>query len=119
MNSDHSCDLYLMEGIKLLMLLNVLDLKQKQDRGEDVLIFVWLLFARDTSETPVQFVKNHLNTLGDIGGIEQVNIHFFLHRNKLVVVLSNLSISIYVRLYRSFMVTIMNLWTIIVCPSAP
>lgn len=79
LNSDHSCDLYLMEGIKLLMLLNVLDLKQKQERGDDVPIFVWLLFARDTSETPQQFVKNHLNALGDSGGIEQVEMFLLGH----------------------------------------
>lgn len=42
------------------------------DDGEDVPIFSHLLFARDTSETVADFLKNHLNAVGDSGGLEQV-----------------------------------------------
>ncbi|XP_076114101.1 uncharacterized protein LOC143082342 isoform X1 [Mytilus galloprovincialis] len=79
LNSDPTCDLYLMEGLKLLMLLNMLDLKDKQDRDEDIPIFVWLLFARDTSESPIMFVKNHLNNLGNNAGIEQIEMYLLGH----------------------------------------
>ncbi|XP_063401172.1 serine-rich adhesin for platelets-like isoform X2 [Mytilus trossulus] len=79
LNSDPTCDLHLMEGLKLLMLLNMLDLKDKQDRDEDIPIFVWLLFARDTSESPFMFVKNHLNNLGNNAGIEQIEMFLLGH----------------------------------------
>lgn len=79
LNSEATCDLYLMEGLKLLMYLNILDLNDQRGSGEDIPIFVWLLFARDTSETPLMFVKNHLNTLGDSGGIEQIEMYLLGH----------------------------------------
>ena len=72
LNSDSRCDIELMEAIKLLMLLKVRDLHSDMSQGNDVPIFVWLMFARDTSENVELFVKNHLNPVGDSGGLEQV-----------------------------------------------
>ena len=74
-----------MEGLKLLMFLDSLDLNDSREIGEDVPIFVWLLFARDTSETPLMFLKNHLNTLGDSGGIEQVTTKLYDYSFKKMV----------------------------------
>ena len=34
--------------------------------------FVWLLFARDSSETPEKLLLNHINPIGDSGGLEMV-----------------------------------------------
>ena len=39
---------------------------------EDVPTFVWLLFARDSSETPEKLLLNHINPIGDSGGLEMV-----------------------------------------------
>ncbi len=36
-------------------------------------VFVWLMFARDTSLDPRSFFENHLNPVGDSGGLEQVS----------------------------------------------
>ena len=72
LNSDSRCDIELMEAIKLLMLLKARDLHGDMSQGNDVPIFVWLMFARDTSENVELFVKNHLNPVGDSGGLEQV-----------------------------------------------
>ena len=36
-------------------------------------LFATLLFARDTSSTPRELMVNHLNHVGDSGGLEQVS----------------------------------------------
>jgi len=64
-----------MEAIKLLMFLCSIDLHEENTTGKDVPVFVWLLFARDTSETPSQFLRHHLNPVGDSSGVEQVRVH--------------------------------------------
>ena len=71
-NSGSSAEIKLFEAIKLLMLDTAVNLHQLQSRGEEVPIFAWLLFARDTSETPESLMVNHLNPAGKSGGLEQV-----------------------------------------------
>lgn len=61
-----------MEAIKLLMFLEAHSLYEASQKGDDVPVFVWLLFARDTSENPESLLKNHINSVGDSGGLEQV-----------------------------------------------
>ena len=39
---------------------------------QTVPLFAMLLFARDTSSTPRELMANHLNHVGDSGGLEQV-----------------------------------------------
>lgn len=41
--------------------------------GEDIPVFAMLLFARDSSESPLGLLTNHLNRTGDTGGLEQVS----------------------------------------------
>ena len=41
-------------------------------RNEDAALWAQALFARDTSPNPEAFMKNHLNVVGDTGGLEQV-----------------------------------------------
>ena len=72
-NSGATFDLELMEGVKLWMLLKLIDLQKKIANGEDVPVFAHLLFARDTSLTVDTFLRNHLNVVGDTGGLEQVS----------------------------------------------
>ncbi|XP_045175267.2 uncharacterized protein LOC123536288 isoform X3 [Mercenaria mercenaria] len=74
LNTDSDCDLELMEGVKLLMLLSALRLHNDMEQGNDVPVFAWLMFARDTSESVSSFVRNHLNHVGDSGGLEQVEM---------------------------------------------
>jgi len=73
-NSGSNAEIKLFEAIKLLMLDTAVNLHQLQSRGEEVPIFAWLLFARDTSETPESLMINHLNLAGKSGGLEQVNL---------------------------------------------
>ncbi|CAL1529573.1 unnamed protein product [Lymnaea stagnalis] len=74
LNTNATFDLELMEGLKVMMLLNLVNLRCQIEDGEDVPIFGHLLFARDTSETVSDFLKNHLNAVGDSGGLEQVEM---------------------------------------------
>lgn len=79
LNSSESFDAQLMEGMKLMMLFRVSDLQREIAEGMDMPTFAWLLFARDTSETVVDFVKNHLNCVGDSAGVDQVEMCLLGH----------------------------------------
>ncbi|XP_048862257.1 uncharacterized protein LOC125736337 isoform X2 [Brienomyrus brachyistius] len=64
----------LLEALKLLMLRAAVELHACMQRGDDVPIFCWLLFARDTSGDPSTFLANHLSHVGFTGGLEQVEM---------------------------------------------
>jgi ubiquitin thioesterase otulin len=67
-------DFALMEATKLLMLRQAVQLYEKMQQGEDVPVWVFILFARDTSPDPQRLMTNHLNNVGDTGGLEQVEM---------------------------------------------
>jgi len=75
LNTGSRQEIEIMEAIKLLMFLCSIDLHEANTAGKDVPVFVWLLFARDTSETPSQFLRHHLNPVGDSSGVEQVRMY--------------------------------------------
>ncbi|XP_066482331.1 ubiquitin thioesterase otulin isoform X2 [Tiliqua scincoides] len=64
----------LYEAVKFLMLNTAIKLYEDNEKGKDVPVFAWLLFARDTSSNPSQLMENHLNQLGHTGGLEQVEM---------------------------------------------
>ncbi|KAK1172159.1 ubiquitin thioesterase otulin isoform X1 [Acipenser oxyrinchus oxyrinchus] len=64
----------LLEAVKLLMLNTAIELYNDMQQEKDVPIFCWLLFARDSSDTPCTFLSNHLNQVGFSGGLEQVEM---------------------------------------------
>ncbi len=72
LNNQRSVDLQLMEATKALMMLATLQLHSDYTADKPVPVFVWLMFARDTSLDPKAFFENHLNAIGDSGGLEQV-----------------------------------------------
>ncbi|GFS24745.1 inactive ubiquitin thioesterase FAM105A [Elysia marginata] len=75
LNTGATFDLELMEGLKIMMLLTLSDLHRRINDGEDdVPIFAHLLFARDSSQTVADFLRNHLNAVGDSAGLEQVEM---------------------------------------------
>ncbi|KAF7240407.1 Ubiquitin thioesterase otulin [Varanus komodoensis] len=63
----------LYEAVKFLMLSTAIRLYEDNEKGKEVPVFSWLLFARDTSSNPSQLMENHLNQLGHTGGLEQVS----------------------------------------------
>ncbi|XP_056376930.1 ubiquitin thioesterase otulin isoform X2 [Hyla sarda] len=70
--SDEEYCLY--EAVKFLMLKTAIDLFNANEDGKEVPVFSWLLFARNTSKNPCEFLKNHLNHVGHSGGLEQVEM---------------------------------------------
>ncbi|KAG7488779.1 hypothetical protein MATL_G00038170 [Megalops atlanticus] len=64
----------LLEALKLLMLSSATELHARMRRNDDVPIFCWLLFARDSSTCPRTFLTNHLSHVGFSGGLEQVEM---------------------------------------------
>lgn len=67
----------LLEAVKLLMLYHAVILNIDMNQGKDVPVLAWLLFARDTSSDPCGLLRNHLNSVGDTGGLEQVRVRNF------------------------------------------
>nr|XP_060630652.1 ubiquitin thioesterase otulin [Anolis sagrei ordinatus] len=71
-SEDDEYKLY--EAVKFLMLNTAIRLYDDNEKGKEVPVFAWLLFARDTSSNPSQLMENHLNQLGHTGGLEQVEM---------------------------------------------
>uniref|UniRef100_A0A3Q4H4X2 OTU deubiquitinase with linear linkage specificity n=1 Tax=Neolamprologus brichardi TaxID=32507 RepID=A0A3Q4H4X2_NEOBR len=67
-------ELGLLEALKLLMLSRAAELHSCMQGGEDVPLFCWLLFARDSSDCPRSFLSNHLSHVGLTAGLEQVEM---------------------------------------------
>uniref|UniRef100_H2ZTU2 OTU deubiquitinase with linear linkage specificity n=1 Tax=Latimeria chalumnae TaxID=7897 RepID=H2ZTU2_LATCH len=71
---DEEEEYCLYEAVKLLMFNMAINLNDEKEEGKDVPVFVWLLFARDTCTNPMELLKNHLNQVGNSGGLEQVEM---------------------------------------------
>ncbi|MED6245033.1 hypothetical protein ATANTOWER_030003 [Ataeniobius toweri] len=67
-------ELGMLEALKLLMLGRASELHDRMQVGEDVPLFCWLLFARDSSGCPRSFLSNHLRHVGLSAGLEQVEM---------------------------------------------
>ncbi|CAM2106115.1 unnamed protein product [Caretta caretta] len=73
--SDESKEYKLYEAIKFIMLYQVVEAyEQMKNEQKHVPILFSLLFARDTSSDPLSFMMNHLNSIGDTGSLEQVEM---------------------------------------------
>lgn len=64
-----------MEAVKLLMMVTAVNLHESMTSEEEVPVFAIIMFARDTSLDPCQFMKRHLNAVGDTGGLEQASFY--------------------------------------------
>lgn len=65
-------DFRLLEAVKVVMLYNAVQMYEGMNQGKGVPNLAWLLFARDSSTDPQSLLQNHLNHVGDSGGLEQV-----------------------------------------------
>nr|XP_014347803.1 PREDICTED: inactive ubiquitin thioesterase FAM105A [Latimeria chalumnae] len=75
--SDEDKEYKIYEAVKFLMLYLVIEFYEEMKNGRGPPNFCNFLFARDTSLDPLSFMMNHLNTVGDTGGLEQVTFFFF------------------------------------------
>ncbi|XP_058621236.1 uncharacterized protein LOC131533142 isoform X2 [Onychostoma macrolepis] len=64
----------LLEALKFLMLTKAVELHHNMTADQEVPVFCWLLFARDTSENPRTLLANHLSQIGFSGGVEQAKM---------------------------------------------
>ncbi|XP_066982045.1 uncharacterized protein [Macrobrachium rosenbergii] len=71
LNGDPTLDIKLCEAVKLHMLAAALDLHIGNNNGDNVPLFAMIMFARHSSLTPRDLLKNHLNPVGDSAGLEQ------------------------------------------------
>ncbi|XP_067857997.1 inactive ubiquitin thioesterase OTULINL-like [Heptranchias perlo] len=72
--SDQENEYKMYEAMKFLMLHVVVELHEDLKNGEDVPGFCGFFFARDSSSDPLSFMMNHLNYVGDTGGLEQIEM---------------------------------------------
>lgn len=62
------------EAIKFLMLYQVIEAYERLASNQECIpIFFSDLFRRDTSLDPLSYMMNHLNSIGDRRGLDQVN----------------------------------------------
>ncbi|KAK8395400.1 hypothetical protein O3P69_006209 [Scylla paramamosain] len=78
-NRDPLLDVRLCEAVKLHMLAAALDLHAANTCGESVPLFAMIMFARHSSMTPRDLLRNHLNPVGDTAGLEQVEMFLLGH----------------------------------------
>eukprot|EP00118_Oscarella_pearsei_P016074 m.150372 g.150372 ORF g.150372 m.150372 type:complete len:582 (+) comp38551_c0_seq30:63-1808(+) len=64
----------LLEAVKYLMLESAVKLFDAVKLEKDTPYWAHILFARDTSLTPEALMRNHLNKVGDTGGLEQIEM---------------------------------------------
>ncbi|KAK7068053.1 hypothetical protein SK128_023208 [Halocaridina rubra] len=74
LNSDPTLDIKLCEAVKLHMLAAALDLHVGNNNGDNVPLFAMIMFARHSSQTPKDLLRNHLNPVGDTAGLEQIEM---------------------------------------------
>ncbi|XP_031572295.1 uncharacterized protein LOC116306388 isoform X2 [Actinia tenebrosa] len=67
-------DFRLLEAVKVVMLYYAVQMYEDMNKGKGVPIHACLLFARDSSSDPQSLLQNHLNHVGDSGGLEQVEM---------------------------------------------
>lgn len=79
LNGDPTLDVKLCEAVKLHMLAAALDLHVGNNRGDNIPLFAMIMFARHSSLTPKDLVRNHLNPVGDTAGLEQIEMFLMGH----------------------------------------
>lgn len=66
------CKLY--EALKFIMLYQVTEVYEQMKTKKVIPSLFRLLFTRETSSDPLSFMMNHLNSVGDTCGLEQIDM---------------------------------------------
>ncbi|XP_029445907.1 inactive ubiquitin thioesterase OTULINL isoform X2 [Rhinatrema bivittatum] len=72
--ADEDKEYKLYEAVKFIMLYQVIEAHENMRNGQDIPSFFSLVFTRDTSSDPLSFMMNHLNSVGDTNGLDQVEM---------------------------------------------
>ena len=86
LNRDNQLDVYICEAMKLHMLVVAMELYKDNISGVNLPLFAMIMFARQSSLDPEQFMVNHLNPVGDSAGLEQVIFNIL----KIIIIYYNL-----------------------------
>ena len=70
--SDAILEYKLYEALKFIMLYQVTEVYEQMKTKKVIPTLFRLLFSRETSSDPLSFMMNHLNSIGDTCGLEQV-----------------------------------------------
>ncbi|XP_060002866.1 inactive ubiquitin thioesterase OTULINL isoform X3 [Lagenorhynchus albirostris] len=72
--SDAVLEYKLYEALKFIMLYQVTEAYEQMKTAKAIPSLFRLLFTRETSSDPLSFMMNHLNSVGDTCGLEQVDL---------------------------------------------
>lgn len=71
--SDAILEYKLYEALKFIMLYQVTEMYEQMKTNKVIPSLFRLLFSRESSSDPLSFMMNHLNSIGDTCGLEQVS----------------------------------------------
>ncbi|KAG8512626.1 Inactive ubiquitin thioesterase OTULINL [Galemys pyrenaicus] len=72
--SDDILEYKLYEALKFIMLYQVTEVYEQMKTKKHIPGLFQLLFSRETSSDPLSFMMNHLNSVGDTCGLEQIDM---------------------------------------------
>ncbi|KAM6156740.1 inactive ubiquitin thioesterase OTULINL [Erethizon dorsatum] len=72
--SDAILEYKLYEALKFIMLYQVTEVYEQMKSNKIIPSLFRLLFSRETSSDPLSFMMNHLNSVGDTCGLEQIDM---------------------------------------------
>ncbi|XP_077922707.1 inactive ubiquitin thioesterase OTULINL isoform X2 [Halichoerus grypus] len=72
--SDVLLEYKLYEALKFIMLYQVTEVYEQMKTNKVIPSLFQLLFSRETSSDPLSFMMNHLNSVGDTCGLEQIDM---------------------------------------------
>ncbi|KAF6126229.1 OTU deubiquitinase with linear linkage specificity like [Phyllostomus discolor] len=72
--SDAILEYKLYEALKFIMLYQVTEVYEQMKTKKIIPSLFRLLFSRETSSDPLSFMMNHLNSVGDTCGLEQIDM---------------------------------------------
>ncbi|XP_019306325.1 inactive ubiquitin thioesterase OTULINL isoform X3 [Panthera pardus] len=77
--SDAILEYKLYEALKFIMLYQVTEVYEQMKTKKVIPSLFRLLFSRETSSDPLSFMMNHLNSVGDTCGLEQIDMFILGH----------------------------------------
>ncbi|XP_044894641.1 inactive ubiquitin thioesterase OTULINL isoform X3 [Felis catus] len=77
--SDAILEYKLYEALKFIMLYQVTEVYEQMKTQKVIPSLFRLLFSRETSSDPLSFMMNHLNSVGDTCGLEQIDMFILGH----------------------------------------
>ncbi|KAL8182725.1 UNVERIFIED_CONTAM: hypothetical protein K2H54_062465 [Gekko kuhli] len=88
---DENVEHQMYEAVKFIMLYQVIEAYECLNNKERIPGFFHLLFMRDTSLDPLSYMINHLNSVGDKRGLDQVDLFLLGYSLEVKIIVYRLS----------------------------